>query len=169
MQQQEQQQQQLINELATQQEASQEQLFQQMTTQLGHAPSPSLGAAGGGAGDGLGGLPVCFSKMGPGDDPEAFLVTFERVATAIQWPHAHWAIILAPYLTGAVQATYRNLDPPEALDYSKVKAAILDQTGISPETYHQRLCREQYMLGARPRVMAQRIHDLCWRWLEPEH
>uniref|UniRef100_A0A8C3RRJ4 C2H2-type domain-containing protein n=1 Tax=Chelydra serpentina TaxID=8475 RepID=A0A8C3RRJ4_CHESE len=58
------------------------------------------------------------------------------------------------YLTGPAQAAYRNLDLQEALDYSKVKVAILDQTGISPETYHQRLHQEWYAPGTRPQVMA---------------
>lgn len=70
--------------------------------------------------------------MGPGDDPEAFLVTFKQVATAACWPPEYWATLVAPYLTSPAQATYHNLDPIDALDYTKVKAAMLDHIGINP-------------------------------------
>uniref|UniRef100_A0A8C8VE63 SCAN box domain-containing protein n=1 Tax=Pelusios castaneus TaxID=367368 RepID=A0A8C8VE63_9SAUR len=105
--------------------------------------------------------------MGSGDDPEAFLVTFERVATATRWPLEHWVTLLAPYLTGPAQKAYRNLDPQSALDYAQVKEAILDQTGVSPETFRQRLRHAHYPQGAWLRAVAQQIRDNCERWLEP--
>uniref|UniRef100_A0A8C8R6G8 SCAN box domain-containing protein n=1 Tax=Pelusios castaneus TaxID=367368 RepID=A0A8C8R6G8_9SAUR len=80
----------------------------------------------------------------------------------------HWATILAPYLIGPAQTAYRNLDPQGALVYTKVKEAILDQTGVNPETYCQRLHRAQYPPGACPRAVAQQIKDDCWHLLEPD-
>uniref|UniRef100_A0A674J531 SCAN box domain-containing protein n=1 Tax=Terrapene triunguis TaxID=2587831 RepID=A0A674J531_9SAUR len=62
-----------------------------------------------------------------------------------------------------------NRQPGTTVSADGYAVAILDQTGISPETYRQRLRRERYAPGDRPRVVAQRIRDLCWRWLEPEY
>lgn len=106
--------------------------------------------------------------MEPGDEPEAFLVTFERVVTAAYWPPEHWATLLVPYLTGPAQIAYHNLDPCEALDYVWVKAAIFNLTGISPETYQQQFCTGQFPARARPCAVAQHLQDGCWRWLAPQ-
>nr|XP_025041965.1 protein LSM14 homolog B [Pelodiscus sinensis] len=49
----------------------------------------------------------------------------------------------------------------------QVKEAILDQLGISPETYRQRFRAAKYVSGERPRVVAQWIREAGLRWLEP--
>lgn len=47
--------------------------------------------------------PIRMNKMGPNDDPEAYLNTFEQVVMAAGWPAAQWAAILMPCLTGLAQ------------------------------------------------------------------
>lgn len=45
-------------------------------------------------------LQVVHKTLGPEDDTEAFLETFERVAETAKWPKDHWACLLSPYLMG---------------------------------------------------------------------
>lgn len=75
--------------------------------------------------------------MGPSVDPEAFLVTFEWVATAARWPPKYWATLLAPYLT--VQEAYWGMDPQDVLDYGRMRRANLDLIRINCNMYHQLL------------------------------
>ncbi|XP_075796861.1 SCAN domain-containing protein 1-like [Pelodiscus sinensis] len=114
-------------------------------------------------------LPIRLTKLGPDDDPEAFLVTFERVATAARWPQEHWATLLAPYLSGPAQLAYRGMSARDALCYYKVKEAVLDQLGVTPESHRRRFREARYDPLERPRAVAQRVKEAGMRWLEPEN
>ncbi|XP_075768775.1 uncharacterized protein LOC142821515 isoform X2 [Pelodiscus sinensis] len=160
------------------QQQQQMQALQQLLNQLQErqeqmargAPVTVPGAvAGSGGGEGVGTqLPIRLTKLGPEDDPEAFLVTFERVAAAAKWPPEHWATLLAPYLSGPAQLAYRGMSASDALCYYKVKEAILDQLGVTPETHRRRFREARYDSRERPRAVAQRVKEAGMRWLEPE-
>ncbi|XP_058855065.1 zinc finger and SCAN domain-containing protein 29-like [Acipenser ruthenus] len=106
-------------------------------------------------------------KMSLEDDPEAYLVAFERQATAAQWPREWWATQLGPNLIGEAQAAYQALTHEQALVYDQVKQAILQRLDITEETHRRRFREYQRPPGLRPRVVAQQLVDHVTRWLCP--
>ena len=85
-----------------------------------------------------------LTKLGPGDDVEAYLEVFERTARRESWPEYQWAHILSPFLTGPAQQASQDLPAETAGQYPVLKQAI---TGL---------------LWAQPCGQGQRFHD--WRF-----
>ncbi|KAL2102386.1 hypothetical protein ACEWY4_001554 [Coilia grayii] len=106
-------------------------------------------------------------KLEEGDDIEQYLTTFERLAMAYRWPRADWAIYLVPYLTGRARAAYVAMDMQEAMEYDRVKAAILAKYEISEETYRQRFRKPEVRAGETPRELYNRLMDLYRKWVRP--
>lgn len=71
-----------------------------------------------------------LQKLGPEDDIEHFLSTFERIAT-----QQGWATQLVGLLTRKALAAYAGLSGNKAASYSEVKAEVLHHFEVSEETY----------------------------------
>ncbi len=99
-------------------------------------------------------MPV--QKMGPQDDPEAFLDLFEKTAEACGWPQTDWPVRLIPLLTGEAQLAAQQLPVQNLLVYDDLKRAILQRVGRSPEQHRQRF---------RSLELAHQLRDACRRWL----
>ncbi len=105
-------------------------------------------------------MPV--QKMGPQDDPEAFLDLFENTAAACGWPQTDWPVRLIPLLTGEAQLAAQQLPVQNLLVYDDLKRAILQRVGRSPEPRFRSL---ELGENGRPFVMAHQLRDACRRWL----
>lgn len=81
--------------------------------------------------------------MTPANDPEAYLNTFERMATAAGWERATWAAVLIPCLISPAQQVMETVALADLNDYDKACAAILNMFNLSPKVYRRRL-RETY-------------------------
>ncbi len=108
-------------------------------------------------------MPV--QKMGPQDDPEAFIDLFEKTAAACGWPQTDWPVRLIPLLTGEAQLAAQQLPVQNLLVYEDLKRAILQRVGRSPEQHRQRFRSLELGENGRPFVMAHQLRDACRRWL----
>ncbi len=64
---------------------------------------------------------VPLMKMGPHDDPEAFVDLFEKTAEACGWARSQWPVRLIPLLTGEAQVAAQQLPVANLLAYDDLK------------------------------------------------
>ncbi|XP_065889411.1 uncharacterized protein [Dysidea avara] len=105
-----------------------------------------------------------LQKLTPNDRIEHFIATFERIATQQGWPKEVWATQLAGLLTGKAMAAYAALSTEDALDYDRVKEAVLQRYDINEESYRLRF-RQDYKKGDESyHEWADRLRDHFTRW-----
>ena len=83
-------------------------------------------------------LKPTLQKLGPDNDVEHFLATFERIARQQGWPEEVWATQLAGLLTGKALAAYAGLNGESAASCTEVKKAIFHRCDVSEETHRRR-------------------------------
>lgn len=71
-------------------------------------------------------------------DVERFLLLFERVADARNWPNEERTLMLQCVFIGRAQEAYFSLTADDAADYQKVKIAVLRAYELVPEAYRQK-------------------------------
>ncbi|RXM30133.1 Zinc finger protein with KRAB and SCAN domains 3 [Acipenser ruthenus] len=95
------------------------------------------------------------------NDPQAYLVAFERMSTTASWPKEFWAS------QGEAQAAYQAMTDAETAQYNLVKQAVLWHCNITGEKHRVQFREYQRYPDTRPRVVMQKLHDHMVHWLEP--
>lgn len=109
---------------------------------------------------------VKVAKLTEEDDIEAYLTTFERLMKAYEVKKERWSFKLAPQLVGKAQQAYAAMAPDEAMDYDKVKRAILRRYDITEESYRQRFRALKRKEEETSREVGARLRDLADKWLK---
>ncbi|XP_059423164.1 neurotrophin receptor-interacting factor homolog [Carassius carassius] len=107
-------------------------------------------------------------KMGPQDDPEAFLELFQKSAEACRWPREQWPVRLIPLLSDEAQVAAQQLLVANLLVFDDLKRAIIQRVGRSPEQHRQRFRSLDLGEAGRPFAMDQQLRDSCRKWLLAE-
>ncbi|XP_060794706.1 uncharacterized protein LOC132897455 [Neoarius graeffei] len=134
------------------------QAFRHLLASAGSTNAPTAGLS-----------PLTLTKMGPQDDPEAFITVFEQVAETSGWPMEQRTTRLLPLLTGEAQLAALQRPTDHRLAYTDLRRAILQRVGRTPEQQRQRfraLCLEEV---GRPFAFGQQLWDACWRWLRADN
>ncbi|XP_060774613.1 uncharacterized protein LOC132884734 [Neoarius graeffei] len=124
-----------------------------------------LASAGSTSAPATGPSPLIVTKMGPQDDPEAFITLFEQVAEASGWPMEQRAARLLPLLTGEAQLAALQLPADRRLAYADLRRAVLQRVGRTREQQRQRFRALRLEEVGRPFVFGQQLRDACWQWL----
>ncbi|XP_026116332.1 uncharacterized protein LOC113094960 [Carassius auratus] len=106
-----------------------------------------------------------LTKLNDQDDVEAYLHTFEVIATREAWEKERWAQLLAPFLTGEAQRAYYSLPPPRNEDYDALKKEILARVGLSPMCAARHFQQWTYDEHLTIRAQAARLTRLAHLWL----
>ena len=105
-------------------------------------------------------------KFEEGDDIEAYLRTFERLAQANDWPQDTWAPRLAAVLTGKAREAYALMSADDIDSYDKVKLAVLKKYQLGSEAYREKFRSSYKKSDERFQEWGVRVSQYFDRWLE---
>ena len=73
------------------------------------------------------------------DNIEDYIIRFERFAKTNGWPENGWATHLSALLSGKALEVYSRLSPEAAVDFDKLKKAILSRYDLNAEGFRKKL------------------------------
>lgn len=86
-----------------------------------------------------------------------------------RWSTTEWAVRLVPLLTGKARSGYIQLDIAESLNYEKVKAAILIEYDINPESNHLKFSSSEMGRDGTPKDLYIRLKELYLKRIQPHN
>ena len=69
---------------------------------------------------------------------DEYLLRFEWYASVAKWNKSAWATQLTPLLTGKAVEIYNRRSPEEAMDYERLKVALLERYDFIERGYREK-------------------------------
>ncbi|KAK8767036.1 hypothetical protein V5799_006182 [Amblyomma americanum] len=100
------------------------------------------------------------------DDLDAYLTRFEGVAEAQKWPRDQWATAHSICLAGEALTVFRRVPGADAVDYDKVKRALLLRFRLTEEGFRQKFLTEAPHEHETPSQFFSRLENFWERWVQ---
>ena len=100
------------------------------------------------------------------DNMDSYLSRFERYAEAQGWKNDQWSLHLSALLKGKALDVYSRLPAEDALDYIKLKSALLQRFELTEEGFRKRFKVARPETGETFVQYLRRSMNYLERWLE---
>ncbi|KAJ8018256.1 hypothetical protein HOLleu_43849 [Holothuria leucospilota] len=108
-----------------------------------------------------------FRQLGPEDDVECYLATFERHCLSQDIPLKRWTLDLEACLTGKAQRAFSLLSAEQKENFEAVRDAILAAYRLTPEAYKDKFRTAQKLSSETFQQCATRLSLYLRRWFNP--
>lgn len=103
------------------------------------------------------------------DEMDSYLRRFERYAELQQWPKTSWAMSLSALLKGRALDVYALLTKEDALDYDKLKLALLQRYELTEDGFKRKFRSAKPDVGETFVQYSVRMSSYLQRWLKMAH
>ena len=100
------------------------------------------------------------------DDLDSYLLRFERYATVVGWEKEAWATQLSSLLSGRALEVYSRLSQDEAMDYERLKLALLKRYDLMMFGYDRRFCDVKSEGQENPSQFVVRLKNYLIKWVK---
>ena len=100
------------------------------------------------------------------DNLDEYLLRFERYASVAKWNRSTWATQLSPLLTGKAVEVYNRLSPEEAMDYERLKVALLERYDFTERGYREKFREARPEGHESPSQFIFRLKNYFTKWVE---
>ena len=100
------------------------------------------------------------------DDLENYLLRFERYSSVAGWEKEAWAIQLSPLLSGRALEVYSRLSQDEAMDYERLKLALLKRYDFTEFRYRRRFRDAKPEGKEKPGQFIVRLKNYLTKWVK---
>ncbi|XP_064651627.1 uncharacterized protein LOC135502607 [Lineus longissimus] len=100
------------------------------------------------------------------DDMDAYLHRFERYAEAQSWDKDQWGVNLGALLKGKALEVYSRLSSTEAMDFQKLKEALLVRFDLTVDGFQKRFRSAKPDAGETFGQFTTRLRNYLDRWQE---